>query len=80
VRCHLDVAKEGKVELKVAGPIEHVWLDAKPLELADVLALDLTTGVHTLSMTVRDESNSQLRAELGDVSGSNAQVQFLGGK
>jgi len=80
VRCQLDVAKAGQVELRLAGPIERIWLDGKPLERADVLTLDLSPGVHTLAMTVRDEPNAHLRAELAEVAGSTAQVQFLGGK
>jgi putative heme-binding domain-containing protein len=80
VRCQFELATGGKLDVLVSGPVERLWLDGKPLELADRLNLDLPAGVHTLTMTVRDEPQAKLRVELAEVPGSAAQMQFVGGK
>ncbi len=80
VRCQLEAAKEGQVELQLTGPFEHVWLDGNRIDQPDRLSLNLSAGVHTLSMTVRDEPQAQIRVELAEAADSTAQVQFVGGK
>jgi putative heme-binding domain-containing protein len=80
VRCHLEVAKEGKIELRLAGPIERVWLDGRAIELVEVLSIELSAGVHTLTFSLRNEPQARVRAELSEVPDSAAQAQFVGGK
>jgi putative heme-binding domain-containing protein len=81
-RCQLDVTTGGKVKLLLnytAGLT--VWLDGTPVELGDQLLLDLSTGVHTLTMALdRDKRKEPLRVELDDVAGSAARVRIVGGK
>jgi putative heme-binding domain-containing protein len=80
VRCQLDAATGGKVALVPRGGIEKIWLDDKPLDKGDKLIVELSGGLHTLTLLVGETSNDDLRLELADVPGSQAQVQFVGGK
>lgn len=80
VRCQLEVAVAGKVDLQLAGPVEKVWVDNKPLAAASKVSLELAPGVHTLTLALSVKTSDDLRVELSDVPGSAAQVQIVGGK
>ncbi len=80
VRCHLEVATPGKIELLVAGDVDRIWLDSAPTSAASRLTLDLPAGVHSITFLLGTKSGDDLRAELADVPGSAAQVQIVGGK
>jgi putative heme-binding domain-containing protein len=80
VRCQVEAAVGGKVDALVGGPAAKLWLDGKPVELADKTSLDLSAGVHTLTLLLHDEPQAKLRLELAAAPGSAAQVQFVGGK
>ena len=80
VRCQLDAATAGQIELLIAGPVEKMWLDAKPVAAGSKVAVDLPAGVHTLTLVLDAKSADDLRLELADVVGSAAQVQIVGGK
>jgi putative heme-binding domain-containing protein len=80
VRCQCDVATAGKVALKLAGPIQKIWLDARPLATNDSLSIDLSVGIHTITLLLGAEAAEDIRFELADVPGSTAQAQIVGGK
>ncbi|MEX0679711.1 MAG: PVC-type heme-binding CxxCH protein [Pirellulales bacterium] len=80
VRCELDVAAGGKVDLVPSGPVERIWLDAIPLELANKVTVDVSPGVHTILIFLGDQADRDVRLELADAPGSAAQAQFVGGK
>ncbi len=80
VRCQVDVAVGGKVEAILNGPVEKLWLDDEPLEIADRVPVILTSGLHAFKLEVRRDGDTPLRLELADVDGSEAQLQFIGGK
>jgi hypothetical protein len=48
--------------------------------LTEVLSIELSAGVHTLTFSLRNEPQAQVRAELSEVPDSAAQAQFAGGK
>ncbi len=82
VRFQLDVTTAGKVKLVLnesAGLT--IWIDGNPIEPASSLALDLATGVHTVTLTVESSKRTKpLRVELEELSESTARVRILGGK
>ena len=80
VRCQVDVAAAGKVDLVTGGPIRGIWLDATPLDVAPRVTVDLSAGVHTIALVLDNRSNDPVRLELADVPGSPVQVQLVGGK
>lgn len=80
VRCMVDVATPGKIGLLVAGPVTQAWLDRAPLKGVDQQQLELTAGLHTITLLVGGASLDDVRLELIDVPGSPAQVQLVGGK
>jgi hypothetical protein len=73
-----------------AGPVKLVfnstaglslWVDGVPHDLQPETTVDLAAGVRTLILAVRpSERSAALRVELGDVPGSQASVQIVGGK
>jgi putative heme-binding domain-containing protein len=78
VRCELDVAAAGKAELLLRGPVEKLWLDGAAVSPAERISVDLSPGLHVLTLVVGESSDENLRLELAD--GSAAQAQFVGGK
>jgi hypothetical protein len=62
------------------GPVEKAWLDAASLKPGRKQTLDLAAGLHSITLTLRAETSGQVRLELTDVTGSNAQAIFVGGK
>lgn len=80
VRCHLDVAAPGQVDLLIDGEIPRMWLDNEPLSVAPRMTLDLTAGTHTLLLLLDEGAAQHLRLELADAPESAAQAQFVGGK
>jgi hypothetical protein len=82
VRCQLDVTTPGQAKLRFNSAKElMLWLDGNPLDAKDEVVLDLTTGLHTLTVAIdRDKRKEALRCELEDVAGSPARVRLIGGK
>lgn len=79
VRCQCDVDTAGKVGVKLTGPIERMWFDDNLLKLGDDATIDMSAGVHTITLLTKGQSD-KVRLELTDVPGSAAQVQLVGGK
>lgn len=82
LRFQLDVSTPGTTKLlfgDVAGLT--LWVDGKPVTIAKEQEFDLATGRHAFTLAVnRVKRTGPLRVELGDVAGSPAQVQIVGGK
>jgi hypothetical protein len=81
-RCQLDVTGGGPVRLRLNGTRGlRLWLDGKPLEVRDVLDVNLTTGPHTLTAIIDPSQRKDgLRLEADDVPGSPARLNLVGGK
>ncbi len=62
-----------------AAIVTRLWIDGKPEKPADELALELTAGLHTVTLTIHNWP-TPLKIELQDVAGSNARAQIVGGK
>jgi hypothetical protein len=56
-----------------------MWFDGNLLKLGADATIDMSEGVHTITLLTKGQSNS-VRLELADVPGSTAQVQLVGGK
>jgi putative heme-binding domain-containing protein len=82
VRCQLDVTTPGKAKLRFNSAQDlTLWLDGNPVDAKEDVVLDLTTGLHTLTVAIdRDKRKEALRVELEDVAGSPARVRIMGGK
>jgi putative heme-binding domain-containing protein len=87
VRCQVDATTGGSVGLLARGPIAKMWLDATPLAPAgkglspgEKLSIDVPAGTHTVTIFLEGKSNEDLRLEIVDERGSQAQVQIVGGK
>lgn len=82
VRFQLKVEAAGLVKLvfnSISGL--SLWIDGVPHDIQPETLMELPLGVHTLTLAVeRDERNEELRIQLGDVSGSKASMQIVGGK
>ncbi len=82
VRFQLEATTAGKVKLllnSVKGLT--AWLDRDLVQLKVETALDLKTGLHTLTLAIDVSRRKEpLRIELDDVPGSPARVRILGGK
>ena len=84
VRCQVDVSTGGKLALKLnssAGLTLLVDGAEAPIAGNDVV-LDLQTGIRNLTfkLTPVARAGTGLRCELGEVPGSPARAQFIGGK
>jgi putative heme-binding domain-containing protein len=81
-RCQLDISTAGKVKLQLNSAAGlSLWLDGAPLEPADALVLDLTSGVHTLTLVIDPAKRRDgLRCALEDVPGSPAKARIVSGK
>ncbi len=81
-RAQLEVTTPGKAKLvfnSTAGL--ELWLDGKPLDPAKEIVVDLTSGIHTLTVGLeREKRKEPLGVEVVDVPGSAAQVRVVGGK
>jgi len=80
VRCQLDVAQAGKIELALSGPIESIRLDNVEHTATERVTLDVPAGLHWVTLNLDGRSQQDVRLELHDVAGSPAQVQIVGGK
>jgi len=84
VRCHCDVATAGKVAIAAAGGVERIWVDGAAVtadkSTQDKIIVDLSPGLHTITLALSAQGNDDVRLELVDVPGSAAQVQIVGGK
>jgi hypothetical protein len=81
LRFELDVTTAGRVELLLpADGIFKLWIDGAAQSRAARLPLDLSTGLHTVTLVVEPAKLKSLRIELADVAGSPAQAQIVGGK
>jgi hypothetical protein len=82
VRFQLNVEAAGPVKLifnQAAGL--SLWVDGVPQAIEPETTLDLAPGIRTLALAVQPiERSAGLRIELGDVAGSTASVQIVGGK
>ena len=57
------------------------WLDGVPLELKPETILNLTAGLHTVTISVKlDERKDPLRVEMDEVKDSPARVRIVGGR
>jgi putative heme-binding domain-containing protein len=81
-RAQLDASTPGAVLLRLnATKGLTVWLDGKPLEAKETMEVNLTAGLHTLTVVVNaSERKEPLRVELDDKPGSPARVRVVGGK
>jgi putative heme-binding domain-containing protein len=82
VRCHFDVSTGGKVRLLLNSPVGMtLWLDGSPVEASATMSLDMTAGVHTITIAIDANRRQEgLRCELEDEPGSAARVRIVGGK
>jgi putative heme-binding domain-containing protein len=82
VRAQFDATTPGPVLLRFNGTKGlTLWLDGKPLDAKETTEMNLTAGVHTLTIAV-DASlrKDPLRVELDDKPDSPARVHVVGGK
>jgi putative heme-binding domain-containing protein len=80
LRFQLEVTTPGPVRLKTPpGLITRLWIDSKPQKPTEELTLDLTAGLHTVTLTIH-KWPALLKIELQDVPGSKARAQIVGGK
>jgi hypothetical protein len=82
IRCELNVTTAGKCQLLLNETTGlSLWLNDKPVTLADVITLDLTKGTQRLTFGIDlSERTTGLRVEVADVEGSDAVVRVVGGK
>ena len=81
-RFELAVSNPGKVELKI-NDVDGLlmWVGTEPVEPAESVVVDLAKGTQRITFSANaDQRKSGLRVELGDVEGSEAQVQIVSGK
>jgi hypothetical protein len=80
-RCQIEVSTAGKVRLLV-GSADGIraWLDGTALGVQPELPVDLSRGLHTLTLAIDLERRRDgVRLELGDAAGSAAQARFVSG-
>ncbi len=82
VRCQIEVTTPGAVLIRFnATTGVEFWLDSKPTPVETVMALDLTTGKHTLTFAIdRSRRTTPLQLTLDRAPGSPAQAQLVSGK
>jgi len=81
-RAQIDVSTAGKVRLAFnsANGLS-VWLDDTPVTAQGELTLDLSAGVHTVTLAVDPSKRGDgIRCALEDVEGSPARAQIVVGK
>jgi len=81
-KFQLDCTTAGKVALKLPSTTGlQAWLDGVPLELKPETILNLTAGLHTVTISVKlDERKDPLRVEMDEVKDSPARVRIVGGR
>jgi hypothetical protein len=81
-RAQFDASTPGAVLLRLnATKGLTLWLDGKLLEAKETMEVNLTAGLHTLTIAVNvSERKEPLRVELDDKPGSPARVRVVGGK
>ena len=58
-----------------------LWLDQTPMEIKEVMPLDLRPGLHTLTFGIDlNQRHEDLRCELAEAPNSSAQARIVGGK
>jgi putative heme-binding domain-containing protein len=81
VRFQVEATTAGKVKLTLDPAGLTVWVDGTPVDPAGGLVVDLSQGVHTVTIAVDVGSRSKpLRVELDEVAGSPARARVVGGK
>jgi putative heme-binding domain-containing protein len=80
VQCEIDAAAAGSGELRLRGPVARLWLDAKELDAGQRVPLELSAGVHTVTLLLDGRSQEALRVELADLPDTSIAAQFVGGK
>jgi hypothetical protein len=82
VRCQVEATTSGKVKFAVNSTAGlTVWLDQKPVGAKEEMVVELSAGLHTLTVAVDMGTRREgLRFELDDVSGSPARAHLIGGK
>lgn len=82
LRTQIEATAHGKVKFAIAGDKNvMLWLDGKPLKPDAEMVVDLPFGKHNLVAAVNaTQSTEPFRIELLDVAGSDAKVQWIGGK
>jgi putative heme-binding domain-containing protein len=82
VRFDLDCTTAGKAKLVFGDTAGlQLWLDGAPLDAGKEVTVDLSAGVHTVTVHVKlDQRKAPIRAELAEVEGSPARVRIVGGK
>jgi putative heme-binding domain-containing protein len=82
VRCQLEATTPGKVRLRLNAAMGfQAWLDGAPVDVKDVMELDLKTGVQTLTIVIDLAARREmLRCELEDAPGSPARARVMAGK
>ena len=81
-RGEIDVSAPGKIRLVINDPKGvTLWVDDKPINMAQEIPLDLPRGVHTLTFRLDSQhGNAGLRVEVADTPGLSAHAQTVGGK
>jgi putative heme-binding domain-containing protein len=81
-RCQLDCTTAGKVKLVLNDAAAlGLWLDKVPIEAKEQVNVDLTPGIHTLTLAItRGQRRQPLRLELEEVPESPARVRIVSGK
>jgi putative heme-binding domain-containing protein len=82
VRFQLEATTAGKVKLLLNSAAGlQLWLDRVPVDPKSELSLELTPGMHALTLAIDVSLRKDgLRCELEDVPGSPARVRVVGGK
>ncbi len=80
VRCEVDVAAAGDGKLIVSGPVEQAWLDDNALPAGNEIPIEVSPGVHTITLVLDGKRSDDLRLELADGEGAALAAQFVGGK
>jgi putative heme-binding domain-containing protein len=83
VQCQANATVGGKVNLMINGT-EGLsgWIDQDAVKIGEVVPLELTSGVHSLTFRVnlQDRGDRPLRVELHGLETGGARVIFVGGK
>ncbi len=82
VRCQIDVTNPGDLEIRPNALTGlKMWLDGRPLDLAEHPRTSLKEGQHTLMTEVlREQRQAPLRIELPSVQSKGPRGVFVGGR
>ena len=81
-RTEIDVTTEGAVGLRLNDVTGlSLWIDGKPVTVANDVSVDLSRGTHTVLLRVELAKRQQaVRLELTDIADSPARARFVTGK